>query len=1532
MPPQVKPPPTVLPQPSTPSGRKKTTDSKNRVHVPTGPAAGNLSPQHQVNIPSPRAQSQFRAGRSRAPKNPLELVVNVMDIPRCYTTWMVYQMLEQYGKLDYIRIETRRRKAFVVFRPAPQDVSWVGERISATYLDSDGVKRQFQWHASDATRPTTPYTSPEGKVYPQQITLPLPNIDFGTMQTEDLMVIMHSIGGNSDDNASLALDLKKKWIVLTFGISMPEPGQGPAVSRTFKIQLDLAQMHELVVTHGSDGCVSVTFTVDHPPEVYRKTQNIKETHEAPIQGPGDPISDDWNEYNTWYRQTDIDTNPGGRNSPIQLRKTSCVLETGRWLTYRIKFGPRVASSPSFQNFCQALADHNVPTNMQKNINYSHGNLSTSWAWADSLQKSLNPARSDSFLADLLEMADTVHLTFAVHYQLEVCLSLSVLHEGNINVEFLTRLAALDPIRAVKILEKVADRKERIHDPQEIFRLHNQVSVVEKPRPSYCAKIPAATVTPTTIYFSTPVLETSNRVVRNFVQHEDRFLRVKFNDEKHKGALHSHDDRIMDEIFSRVYRAMTHGIIVGGRRYEFLAFGSSQFRDHGAYFFASTDTVSAASIRAWMGDFTQFNNVAKYISRLGLCFTTTRGIPHQVTVQRIDDVKRNGYDFTDGVGKISPLLADMIASHYKFDYRPSVFQFRMAGCKGVLAVDPDLKGMTVQIRPSQEKFPAPYYGLEIAKTSKFTSANLNVQLILVLSALGIPDSVFMDKLRIMLADMERAMTDETTARQLLEKNIDYSQMTLSLSQAIGDGFMQTQEPFIISWLHLWRSWSLKYLKQKQRILVEQGAYVFGITDETGTLRGHFNDGGKTSDDEKKVEKLDTSALSGDRPEVGNGEKPVNFEGAKRNDDGKSDRTDNKKMDDPPTLPEIFIQVPNPDTKGGYTVIEAICILTRSPTLHAGDVRVVRAVNIPALHHLKDCVVLPQTGDRDLANMCSGGDLDGDEYIVSWDPALIPRESVWNQLAMDFSTAKPPPREGPVTVRDMASFFVNHIKNDKLGQIAVAHKCWADSEPDGVQNEKCLELAELHSQAVDYPKTGMPAKFPKRLRLKKRPHWIEPRGADYKSKKVIGQLYNAVKLDNFTPAWELPFDQRILGACVPSQQNLEGAKEIKVLYDEAVRRIMAQYGINSEFEVFTTFVQDHHQEIGDYKFAETMDEVSSNLRTQFIEQCYEKAGTTVKDRDWEKMKPFIVAMYTVTAQEVGDAVADSKQMVERGGRMEPRRILDFDNVPFMSFPWIFGRDLASIAKGRNGASSAALQTAKARPTLPVDKKLAKAQSMAARYGELEPLAEVYMPEGGMLHVGDVMNLHHTKVQTAGAAVEDGRKKSIPSEDIALAFSLISSMEDNLQERSAKEECQDDEQGDMNAAIATAAVDATRKVLSTNDIQPSSSNANAGTHQPAERLELDGNKLVFTSDGDIAPTDETIASSTSQLAAVSLGQMESGTASNLQQLAPMEKAPTSFEPTTPTQTGGGEEVSEVESQVVEEEVEIVFEDTPSSMLLDE
>jgi RNA-dependent RNA polymerase len=867
-----------------------------------------------------------------------------------------------------------------------------------------------------------------------------------------------------------------------------------------------------------------------------------------------------------------------------------------------------------------------------------------WHWIDHVGP--QSSKASLFLLEDMGNENYVHLHMYVRYQLEVCMSHGYLSEFTMTREFVEKLSNMKTNEAQRLLEHVATEKKKYFDPMEIFGLKAPKGTADTKIPDYCCFMRTARVTPSTIYYNTPSVDASNRIVRKYSEVADHFLRVRFMDEKTEGRINSSMNDNNDEVFTNVKRTLSNGITIGDRHYEFLAFGNSQFREHGAYFFAKGGPISAASIRAWMGQFNHIRNVAKYAARLGQCFSTTRAFSStNVEVALCDDIVRNGYTFSDGVGKISKFLAQMAKTELNIKtptrHLPSAFQFRLGGSKGMLVLSPDPRPREVHIRPSQYKFHAEHSGLEIIRWSQFSFATLNRQIIIVLSALGIPDRAFLSKLDYMLSSFNDAMKDDQKAIDLLQKWIDPNQMTLTIAQMVGDGFRQADEPYVCTLLELWRAWHLKYLKEKAKITVEKGANLLGCLDETGVLKGHFED--KIPKDNAPLEQRLAA------------------------------------------LPEIFVQIcrcekqeASKDAK--YEVIEGVCILARNPSLHPGDIRVVRAVNRPQLQEYRDVVVFPQTGDRDIASMCSGGDLDGDDYLVIWDPDLIPAQ--WFTQPMNYTSRKAPDLPHDVTVDAITSFFVIYMKNDCLPTIAHAHLALADWLPKGVMEKKCLRLAQLHSDAVDFNKTGAVAVMTKDLRPNKWPHFMEkrhvPQSRIYKSKRVLGQLYDAVQVPAFLPNLENSFDTRILNSPLleASEEYMVYVKELKEEYDMAMRQIMAQYEIGTEFEIVSGFTLRHCFPGKDYKMQEDMGRISSLLRGGFRRQCYDKVG----NRDGN-IAALVLAMYRVTHQEMTAAFEAQRQ--EETLRKDLSNLdVPSTKLPLISFPWIFPEVLGKIATSRVG----------------------------------------------------------------------------------------------------------------------------------------------------------------------------------------------------------------------------------------------------------
>lgn len=230
---------------------------------------------------------------------------------------------------------------------------------------------------------------------------------------------------------------------------------------------------------------------------------------------------------------------------------------------------------------------------------------------------------------------------------------------------------------------------------------------------------------------------------------------------------------------------------------------------------------------------------------------------------------------------------------------------------------------------------------------------------------------------------------------------------------------------------------------------------------------------------------------------------------------------------------------------------------------------------------------------------------------------------------------------------------------------------------------LELASLHSDAVDYVKTGVPADMPRSLRIRKYPHFMEKeKEKSYTSYKILGQLYDKVQRIDFVPSYELSFDERILKAYTPSEEMLEAARELKGDYDSALHSIMAQHEIHTEFEVYSTFVIHHSQAAGDYKFHEEIGNIRDGLKEIWQKAVIHRVGSN----DELKLGPFVAAMYTVTKQELDAGLDDLKARKAKGRRREryvegmPLEFTpeDVKAMPLISFPWLFARILGKIAK--------------------------------------------------------------------------------------------------------------------------------------------------------------------------------------------------------------------------------------------------------------
>ncbi|CAG8532252.1 7758_t:CDS:2 [Ambispora leptoticha] len=535
----------------------------------------------------------------------------------------------------------------------------------------------------------------------------------------------------------------------------------------------------------------------------------------------------------------------------------------------------------------------------------------------------------------------------------------------------------------------------------------------------------ATVTPTKIYFEGPIFETSNSILRRYAEYTDRFLRVTFTEENFEKLFSGTDVNLKDIYDFRIRKILKEGFRVAGRHYDFLAFSSAGLREQSCWFVASTNDFIPDNIRAWMGDLSEIKIPALYAARMGQAFSSTVGTIEleEDQVRYILDVERNGHVFSDGCGTISPALAKRAIKVYwrartvKESEIPSVYQIRFGGCKGVVSVDPTLEDEVLCIRPSQLKFSAPRSkNLAVAKAVRNPApAYLNRQIILLLSNLGIGDDIFVELQKRHQDLIKTMLRDPAKAKEVVRNYTnDSTHISRTMLGMIDAGLIEVNEPFLKGLLEAKRCFTLKDLRYKARISVPDTFLLFGVMDEMGILEA----------DEVFVH---TSII-------------IN--------------------NDQPLEDDQEIKRKNQVRTGNVLV-------TRNPCLHPGDISVLRAVDIPQLYHLKNCIVFSQKGQIPVVNTMSGGDLDGDEFFVSFYKPIMPSRK-HEPMRYDRPPRVELPR--PVNIEDVCDFFVDFMINDRLGSICNLHMAFADSHVNGVQSEECLLLANLASKAVDFNKTG------------------------------------------------------------------------------------------------------------------------------------------------------------------------------------------------------------------------------------------------------------------------------------------------------------------------------------------------------------------------------------------------------------------------------------------------------------------------------
>jgi RNA-dependent RNA polymerase len=578
------------------------------------------------------------------------------------------------------------------------------------------------------------------------------------------------------------------------------------------------------------------------------------------------------------------------------------------------------------------------------------------------------------------------------------------------------------------------------------------------------KVRTIEITPSMVRYKPMLVERVNHILRKYNKYKEHFIKVNFVSED--GRKVGFNFNSMWVILNFMKSIMQNHVLIGTRPFKFLSSSNSQMKNCSFWFFclegSRFDYIE--QIINELGDFSEEENIHKNAARRGQCLSTTTCIksikPENIVV--IDDIKRNGHIFTDGIGQISVELAFQCSKKFDYNYC-SAFQIRLGGIKGIVAVNPGLGGEQLMVRPSMLKFKSNDTELGVIRCSSYSQGFLNRQIITLLATLGVPNDIFTTMLK---KDITKYINLINNPNEIVISKKDVVlQKCFYFSKAITyfayNNYNIKQDPFFSSLTHVIAISKILDLKTKGKITDKYSAVLLGVIDETETLK-----------EGEVYVKLKSETI----------------------------KTDNKIL-----------------------IVKGDVIVTKNPCMHPGDIKVLRAVDCEKLSHMVNVIVFSSKGNRPIQNEISGGDLDGDAYFISWNLNLIHNLKEKNYPSPeDNPKTQNKKKSASIRMKDIINSYIDYMKNDTIALISNLHSAHADMDPEnGAFNDTCLKLAQLFLVSIDAPKTGnfIDSTVVNQYSIKSYPDYLEmPSYNYYRSPGILGELYRYIDLNKYITDYE------------------------------------------------------------------------------------------------------------------------------------------------------------------------------------------------------------------------------------------------------------------------------------------------------------------------------------------------------------------------------------------------------------------------------
>ncbi|CAI2367533.1 unnamed protein product [Moneuplotes crassus] len=698
------------------------------------------------------------------------------------------------------------------------------------------------------------------------------------------------------------------------------------------------------------------------------------------------------------------------------------------------------------------------------------------------------------------------MPFSVHYSIVCLFSLKIIRFLDFSIEDLEKgLAYLldtcedDPSQIYcinKALQMYKGSKVSFYDSVKLLVDKNLSESKDTENLRGLISVRRVIVTPSRIEYYFPTLSRPNRVIRKFLDNEENFMRVSFQNDDRSTGKFSLD--FNTPILKHIEEIMVKGFVIADKTFKFLHYSNSQMKAHSCWFINETKELQYDDVMESLGCFDSETILSKRAARKGQAFSSAikvKTLNIDSEIQQIDDIQKGPYVFSDGCGEIHAELAREISHKYFGLLSLDAFQIRMGGYKGVLLSSKNFtEDYKVKVRPSMNKFELnsedTEVDLEIIRGATYSYGYLNKQIITILWAGGVDSEIFIKMQR----DYTDSLLEEikaldsgsdfslvksysnsvrhinTKIGKVLRSNLKVQRQLEQLEEVKGDNSQReslqnslidlSSDPFIHPLIRGICYNKLDEVRARFRIFDEKSCVLIGVIDPAGCL-----------DEGEIFVQYDRDVLL-------------------KNSKGGS--------------PLKFID-PSAKIK---KIVEGEVLVTRSPCVHPGDIRKLKAVFKEPLKHYVNVVIFSTKGDRPDQEKMASGDLDGDIYWVNWREEFVQnftespphqpleeRKDTWiSEKAYKISenscltNVKPYFDDTTSSDEDMSPIkgyslrfdktqrekyidhFIDFIQNDKLGEVANLHCKVANSHRNKIKERTCLDLAHMHSKAVDYQKHG------------------------------------------------------------------------------------------------------------------------------------------------------------------------------------------------------------------------------------------------------------------------------------------------------------------------------------------------------------------------------------------------------------------------------------------------------------------------------